>query len=244
VARNRKGRVVAYYTMCEARDLVPELRDDDPIAAAWCRHLGERPIPDTDRALFLRRWLGEESGEAPSPEQAICWLDVKRAYTQLRPELRRVYLTVVDLSTYAPVATQLGFEPVTGAVVELDGRAYHTAVLDFGPASVDGWITRLVGDELGVAETSILDHDQRALTLGGDRIPLTPLEFKLVAYLEGLDGATATRDQILDEVWGSFETAGSSNVVDAAVKSLRRKMGDEATRIETVRGFGYRWRAD
>jgi hypothetical protein len=242
VARNRKGRVVAYYTMCEARELVSELRTDDPIAAAWCRHLGERPIADTDRALFLRRWLGEESGEAPSSEQATCWLDVKRAYMELRPELRRVYLTVVDLPTYAPVATQLGFEPVPSAVVELDGRDYHTAVLDFGPASVDGWITRLVGDELGVDETSVLDHDQRALNLAGDRVPLTPLEFKLVGYLEGLDGATATRDQILDEVWGSFETASSSNVVDAVVKSLRRKMGDQAARIETVRGFGYRWR--
>jgi hypothetical protein len=244
VARNRGGQVVAYYTMCEAPELVSELRADDPIAAAWCRHLRERPIPDSDRALFLRRWLGEESGEAPSPEQAICWLDVKRAYMELRPELRRVYLTVVDLPTYAPVATQLGFEPVPGAAVELDGRDYHTAVLDFGPTSVDGWITRLVGDELGVAETSILDHDQRALHLGGDRIPLTPLEFKLVRYLEGLDGATATRDQILDEVWGSFDAAGSSNVVDAVVKSLRRKMGDEATRIETLRGFGYRWNAE
>ena len=86
------------------------------------------------------------------------------------------------------------------------------------------------------------DHDQRALNLDGQRIPLTPLEFKLVAYLEGLDGAPATRDQILDDVWGSFESAGSSNVVDAVVKSLRRKMGDQASRIETIRGFGYRWR--
>jgi hypothetical protein len=162
---------------------------------------------------------------------------------ELRPELRRVYLTVNDLPTYAPVATQLGFEPVADAGVELDGSDYHTAVLDFGPASVDGWITGLVGDELGVGEASILDHDQRALKRNGQRVPLTPLEFKLVAYLEGLDGATATRDQILDDVWGSFESSGSSNVVDAVVKSLRRKLGRDAARLETVRGFGYRWRA-
>jgi len=81
------------------------------------------------------------------------------------------------------------------------------------------------------------------LNLDDQRIPLTPLEFKLVEYLEGLDGATATRDQILDHVWG-FHSTGSSNVVDAVVKSLRRKMSDKATRIETVRGFGYRWRSD
>jgi hypothetical protein len=242
VARNREDQVVAFYNMCEARDLEPSVKADDPVAAAWCRHLREHPIPESDRALFLRRWLGKDAGEAPSPEQASCWLDVKRAYMELRPDLRRVYLTVVDLPTYAPAATQLGFEHLANSTVELDGRDYQTAVLDFGPASVDGWITRLVGDELGVAETSVLDHDQRALNLGGDPIPLTPLEFKLVEHLEGLEGSTATRDQILDEVWGSFDSAGSSNVVDAVVKSLRRKLGDEASRIETVRGFGYRWR--
>jgi hypothetical protein len=230
--------------MCEARDLPHDVKADDPVAAAWCRHLDRSPVPEASRALFLRRWLGEASGEAPSPEQAACWLDVKRVYMELRPELRRVYLTVIDLPTYAPVATQLGFEPVADAMVELDGRDYHTGVLDFGPASVDGWITRLVGDELGIGDGSILDHSQRALRMNGNPVPLTPLEFKLIGYLEGLDGATATREQILDHVWGSFDSSGSSNVVDAVVKSLRRKMGGESSRLETVRGFGYRLRTN
>jgi hypothetical protein len=241
VALNRDGSVVAFYCMSEARQLAPNVRTFDPVAAAWCQHLHREPVPSSARALFLRRWLGEEAGEAPSAEQAVCWLDVKRTYMELRPDLRRVYLTVVDLPTYGPVATQLGFKHIAEATVTLDGTDYQTAMLDFGPTSVDGWITRLVGAELGVGETSILDHDQRALNLAGERIPLTPLEFKLVEYLESLDGATATRDQILDDVWGSFDSAGSSNVVDAAVKSLRRKLGDEAGRLETVRGFGYRW---
>lgn len=242
VARNRKGRVVAFYCMCEARHLAPEIRVQDPVAAAWFRHLRGRPATDLVQTLFIRRWIGENAGEAPSAEQAACWLDVKRAYMELRPDLRRVYLTVIDLATYRPVAVQLGFEHVEEATITLDDRKYQTAMLDFGRGSVDGWITRLVGDELGIAETSFLDREQRALKLAGERIPLTPLEYKLVDYFEGLDGATATREQILDEVWGSFDSAGSSNVVDAVVKSLRRKMGPEATRIETVRGFGYRWR--
>lgn len=244
VARNRQRRVVAFYCMCEARELSAEVRSTDSVAATWCRHLTENPIPESSGALFLRRWLGIGEGEAPSPEQAACWLDVKRVYMERRPNLRRVYLSVVDLPIYAPVATQLGFEHLADAAVRLDGHDYHTAMLDFGPASVDGWVTGLVGDELGVSRNSILDHDQRALNLAGEPVPLTPLEFKLVEFLEDLDGATATRDQILDEVWGSFDAAGSSNVVDAVVKSLRRKLGDKATHIETVRGFGYRWRFD
>ena len=240
VARNRDGRVVAFYCMCEARELEPEVRSADPVAAAWCAHLRANPIPSDQRALFLRRWMGEEPGEQPSPEQAACWLDVKRAYMELRPELRRVYLTVVDLPTYAPVATRLGFAHLPDATTDLDGSAYQTAMLDFGPASVDGWITGLVGDELGVERSSLLDRASRSINVGEERVALTPLEYKLVDYLEGLDGETATRDAILDEVWGAADAETSSNVVDAVVKSLRRKLGAEAGLIETVRGFGYR----
>jgi hypothetical protein len=240
VARNRDGRVVAYYSMCEARELTAEVRTGDPVAAAWCAHLAENPIPEVGRALFLRRWLGETPGEAPSPEQASCWLDVKRAYMELRPELRRVYLTVVDLPTYAPVATQLGFAHLPAATTTLDGAEYHTAMLDFGPASVDGWITGLVGDELGVGQPGLLDRASRSISVGEDLIALTPLEYKLVDYLERLEGETATRDAILGEVWEAADAETSSNVVDAVVKSLRRKLGDDAGRIETVRGFGYR----
>ena len=55
-----------------------------------------------------------------------------------------------------------------------------------------------------------------------------------------------TRPELLSEVWG-YGFAGGSNVVDAAVRSLRHKLGDSAGVVETVRGAGYRvheeWRA-
>ena len=242
VVRDREGAVVGFYCMCEASELTDAVRQADPVAAAWSQHLDEQPLAGGDTALFLRRWLARESGEAPSPEQAACWLDVKRTYMELRPALRRVYLTVVDLPTYAPVAVQLGFQHLADQTVELDATPYQTAMLDFGPASVDGWITRLVGDELGVVESGPLDRERRALVLDGQEVALTPLEFKLAEYLEDLGGATATRDQLLDDVWGHADGSGSSNVVDAVVKSLRRKLGAESGRVETVRGFGYRWR--
>ncbi len=242
VARNSEGEVVAFYCMFEANKLPLQLCLVDPIAAAWHEHLTTNPLAKGCKALLLRRWLGETSGEAPSAEQAACWLDVKRVYMALRPELRRVYLTVVDLPTYAPVALQLGFSHISEASCELDGVTYQTALLDFGPASVDGWISGLVGEELGVEQTSILDHAQRALILNGENVALTRLEYGLAAYLEGLDGATATRDQIHNEVWGSDIFDTSSNVIDAVVKSLRRKLGEEAGVIETVRGHGYRMR--
>jgi len=242
VARDKDGQVVAFYCMCEADELTSTLCQTDPIASAWQDHLSSHPLPKGCRALLLRRWLGKGPGEAPSAEQAACWLDVKRAYMALRPQLRRVYLTVVDLPTYAPVAVQLGFNHIPEATCTLDEISYQTALLDFGPASVDGWISGLVGEELGVEQPSILDHDLRALNLSGNKVALTRLEYGLAAYLEGLDGATANRDQIHNEVWGGDIFDTSSNVIDAVVKSLRRKLGDKAGIIETVRGHGYRMR--
>ena len=48
------------------------------------------------------------------------------------------------------------------------------------------------------------------------------------------------RATLLRDVWG-YDYAGGSNVIEALVKSLRRKLGDRAPAIETVRGLGYRF---
>src|SRR5262249_16712062 len=131
------------------------------------------------RVLFLRRWLSREHGEAPSPVQAACWLDVKRAYMELRPDLRRVYLAVRDLPTYAPTALKLRFQPLPDAPVALADPTYHTAMLDFGPSSVAGWLCALVQAELGTDDPDVLDVEARELLVDGRRVPLTRLEFEL-----------------------------------------------------------------
>ena len=152
VVRGEDGSVVGYYCCFDPDTVDPVDFQKDPILKIWWQHLRENPVPENQKVLFLRRWLSREHGEAPSPVQAACWLDIKRTYMELRPKVRRVYLTVVDLPTYAPVAVKLGFNPISEAALELDGITYHTAMLDFGPSSVDGWLSGLVADELGIEE--------------------------------------------------------------------------------------------
>jgi hypothetical protein len=152
VVRGGVGLIVGYYSCFDPNTIDPADFEGDPILRFWWRHVSENPVPKNQTVLFLRRWLSREHGEAPSPVQAACWLDIKRTYMELRPQLRRVYLTVIDLPTYAPVAVKLGFNPISEAAVELDGMTHHTAMLDFGPASVDGWLAGLVADELGIEE--------------------------------------------------------------------------------------------
>lgn len=158
---------------------------------------------------------------------------------ELRPDLRRVYTTVRDLATFGPVVAKLGFSPLAEAEVELDGVVYHSAVLDFGSDSVDGWLAGLAADELGLQNTTALAPEAGELLLDGERIALTPLEFAVVNYLQAHRGKVVTRAAVLQDVW-VYEYDGGSNVVDSAIRSIRKKLGPHASSIETVRGFGYR----
>ena len=59
-----------------------------------------------------------------------------------------------------------------------------------------------------------------------------------MSYLDQRQGAVVDRRDLLREAWG-YDVPGGSNVLEANIKSLRRKLGDRSTSIETVRGLGY-----
>jgi hypothetical protein len=242
VAIDRQGRCAGFHLTFDPSDVDRGWIGADPVTAAWREHLREDPMPAGQSALFLRRWLASEEGERPGDVQAACWLDIKRIYMDARPALRRVYLAVEDLAPYAPVAAELGFLPFDGPV-SLGERSIHSAVLDFGPRSVDGWLAELAGAGLGIeGERELLDARSRELVLPDGRVELTPLEYGLLSYLMEREGEAVSRDDLLRDVWQSVATS-SSNVVDAVVATLRRKLGDEAARVQTIRGVGYRYRA-
>jgi hypothetical protein len=243
VVRDRDGTVAGVLSVFEGHMLRPSLVAGDPVLEAWARDLLDNPLPKGQLALGLRRWLDAERGEGPCASQAACWLDVKRTYMALRPALRRMYVVVQDVPTYWPVVEKLGFRPLGGSPAVLDGSEYASVFLDFGPGSVDGWLASLVADELGVEEEPGLDEASRELTIDGDVVQLTPLEYGLFRHLREREGSTVGRQELLRDVWGT-EFTGGSNVVDAVVRSLRRKLGRSAEIVETVRGSGYRLRAD
>jgi DNA-binding response OmpR family regulator len=70
-------------------------------------------------------------------------------------------------------------------------------------------------------------------------VPLTPLEYGVLAYLHARQGRVVERAELLREVWGHSWTGGS-NVVDVVVSAVRRKLAGRAGALETVRGAGYR----
>jgi DNA-binding response OmpR family regulator len=174
--------------------------------------------------------------------QAAAWLDLKRTYMELRPALRRVYLTLCDVSKYASMAQRLGFRVMEGSEVALGGATYHSVVLEFGAGSVDGWLARLAAAELGIqGGVDVLDAEARELVLDERRVPLTPLEFGVMSCLVSRRSKVVSRTDLLRDVWET-DYQGGSNVVDTVIRTLRRKLGQHAERIETVTRVGYRWR--
>ncbi len=84
-----------------------------------------------------------------------------------------------------------------------------------------------------------LDEAARRVTVHGKVVDLSPREFSLLECFLRHPGQTLTRDQLLDQAW-PYSVAVTPNAVDAYVHYLRTKLGVVGSRIETVRGVGYR----
>jgi two-component system phosphate regulon response regulator PhoB len=84
-----------------------------------------------------------------------------------------------------------------------------------------------------------LDAAAHRLSVRGREVPLTATEFRLLHTLMERSGRIQTRSRLLSDVWGYAEEV-DSRTVDTHVRRLRRKLGAEADRIETVIGVGYR----
>ncbi|MER0126174.1 response regulator transcription factor HprR [Franconibacter daqui] len=86
-----------------------------------------------------------------------------------------------------------------------------------------------------------LDAVRHQVKRGGEEIALTPQEFSLLWFLASRAGEILPRTLIASEVWGiNFDS--ETNVVDVAIRRLRRKIDDPfpLKLVETVRGMGYR----
>lgn len=68
---------------------------------------------------------------------------------------------------------------------------------------------------------------------------LTLKEFELLCFLLSNRGIVVNRDQILQQIWG-FDYDGESRTVDVHIRTLRTKLGECGSLIETIRGIGYK----
>lgn len=88
-----------------------------------------------------------------------------------------------------------------------------------------------------------IDPSRGFVSVSGKPIQLTAVEFKLLRYLMHRRGRVEPRDRLLTEVWG-YDHAVETRTIDTHILRLRKKLGKAGSSIETIRGFGYRFRAD
>jgi DNA-binding response OmpR family regulator len=88
----------------------------------------------------------------------------------------------------------------------------------------------------------LLDPEARSVSVAGQPLDLTRLEFDLLHLFLLNAGRVLTRERLLEQAWG-YDYVGDTRAVDSAVKRLRAKLrssSPEADCLEAVRGVGYR----
>ena len=90
---------------------------------------------------------------------------------------------------------------------------------------------------IGDVEINLASH---RVFISGLEIELTAKEFELLKYLAERNGRIQTREVLLEQVWG-YNNSVTTRTVDTHIKRLRSKIGDVGSKIETVRGVGYRF---
>jgi DNA-binding response OmpR family regulator len=104
--------------------------------------------------------------------------------------------------------------------------------------------TGLSGGEPIKAGDLEIDFERRSVTLAGNPIQLTYVEFEILAALAGSPGRVFTRETLLEHIWGD-STYRDPRTVDVHIRHLREKLEGEPKKPEylfTVRGVGYRFR--
>ena len=81
---------------------------------------------------------------------------------------------------------------------------------------------------------------EHTVSVNGQRVDLTYKEYELLRLFMTHPGRAFTRDKLMELVWGT-DYCGESRTVDMHIRTLRQKLGDAGTHIQTIRSVGYRW---
>ncbi len=227
--------------MAQPRILIVE--DEADIAELLAYKLGQEGFevevcPRGDTAL-------ERVGRAPAPDLVLLdlmlpGLDGLEVCRHLRRDPATAGIPIIMLTAKAEEIDR---------IVGLELGADDYIVKPFSPREValrvKAVLRRVAEPQVSVDLAEVgglrLDMAGHRLFVNGDEVMLTATEFRLLERLMASPGRVLTRNTLLADAWG-YSTDVDSRTVDTHVRRLRRKLGGEADRIETLIGVGYRLR--
>lgn len=130
-------------------------------------------------------------------------------------------------------------------VIGLDSGADDYIAKPFGTMELISRIKALLRRAGGKEENEFrvgelyVNPSRHIVKAAGKEVQLTYKEFELLCYLLENMGTVLTRDKILSRIWG-YDFDGESRTVDVHIRTLRAKLGECGSIIETVRGIGYK----
>jgi DNA-binding response OmpR family regulator len=217
-------------------------------------------VDDDDDIRRLRRELFERAGygvvDAAGGRAAL------RALYESRPALVLLDVAMPEMDGWATLARIRDLSDVP--VIMLTARAAELEKVRGLKAGADDYVTKPFGRQELLARVGallrrtrqrvdpeglevyddgliVVDVAQRSVTVSSRDVALTPLEYRLLVAFVRHPGQVLSKEQLLELVWG--DDGASREQVKLYVGYLRRKLGPEAAgQIETVRGFGYRFR--
>jgi two-component system OmpR family response regulator len=215
---------------------------------------------ETKMAGLLRRGLTEEGYAVDIAATGAdgLWSATENDYDAIVLDLMLPDASGLDVcrelrkrGRWAPVLMLTARDAVPDRVAGLDAGADDYLVKPFAFSELFARLRAVV--RRGPAErpselvvgSLVLDPAARSVARRGKRVDLTAKEFALLEYLMRHAGEVLTRTRILEHVW-DFAYEGDSNVVDVYIRYLRDKVDRPfgVRSIETVRGAGYRLRAE
>lgn len=129
-------------------------------------------------------------------------------------------------------------------VAGLDSGADDYIAKPFGTMELISRIKALLrrtksADKVYSAGGVTLNPKSHTVTADGKPVSLTLKEFEMLFLMLKNRGTVFSRDRLLEEIWG-YDYDGENRTVDVHIKTLRTKLGDSGTIVETVRGVGYK----
>jgi two-component system, OmpR family, response regulator len=211
-------------------------------------------------ASLLQRALERQGYAVDLADNGVdaIWLATENEYDAIvldvmipPPDGFDVCRTLRDRERWAPVLLLTARDAVADRVTGLDAGAddYLPKPFSFDELSarLRALTRRVISERPTVLEVEglRLDPAEHTVTRDGVPIDLSPKEFSLLETFMRSPGKVLTRTQLLEHVW-DFAYDGTSNVIDVYVRYLRGKIDRPFGRdtIETVRGVGYRLRAE
>lgn len=221
------------------------LVEDDPKTAEMVRFYLERE--DFKVIIATDGLAGEEAFRKNSPQLVL--LDI------MLPEIDGLELcSRIRRKSTVPVLMLTARADDTDKAIGLGIGADDYLTKPFSPVELVARVKALLRrayqyndppkqDSLG-GEHLRLDSARRTVTLDGNPIDLTPIEFDLLHILMANPGWTFSRNHLMEKVWDYVDGAGEETVT-AHISNLRRKLEPSGTElIKTVHGVGYAYKEE